>query len=158
MFQLAFQDVPTLAGGKMGVMGVRGLWDSADARSGRESPAIDPWKAVFGRNVPTCVPTCSNFDLGVNTVLSSFIFARFWAKSEILLSLCQKIVQIRGVPTVPTFLYSGNFWQNYFFSLVTGGRQSWNLEHFPHTDTSIGPIAPSTARGAARCAPIAASR
>lgn len=155
MFQLAFQLVPRLTRRMAGRMGFQSLLVRSDARSGPRSPRGGHLAGILGGNVPTCVPTCSNFDSRRQYGTLGSKFCTFFNRGEILPDFCRKKVQSRGVPTVPTFASSGNSEEKLFFSIVSGSRTSWNLEHFRRCGHSGGHRVPNSTRAAPTRAPSA---
>lgn len=151
MFQLAFQLVPRLTVSMAGRMAFQRLLARSDARSGPRSPSRGLWAVILGGNVPTCVPTCSNFEFRRQYGTSGSKSCTFFNQWEILPDFCRNKVQSRGVPTVPTFASSGNSERNLFFSIVSGSSTSWNLEHFCRAGRHGCHKVPNSARSAPTC-------
>lgn len=129
VFQLAFQLVPRFLGvddawWRRSLLPVR-----LDAGSGRKSPSRGPGTAILRRNVPTCVPTCSNSDLGVSTVPSDQKFWRFFGLEKLRVESTQKKFNLVMFQLFQLLLQR-KVYNNVSLFILWGGRTSWNLEHF----------------------------
>ena len=138
--------VPTCSKIGAGRMGVQCLLTSSDGDSGLRSPLLGRSKAALGGNVPTCVPTCSNIGFRRQYGTSGSNPFTFFMQIQNHVIFWPKKVQSRGVPTVPTFASSGNYDKNIFFSLLSGGSRSWNLEHSSSCGPHVWPDVPYAAQ------------
>ena len=77
MFQLVFQDVPSFRAVFAPKMAVTGRMDMLLATLPGNAASLGRMDVILERIVPTSVPTCSNFDLGVSTVRQFAVFSRF---------------------------------------------------------------------------------
>ena len=131
--------VPTCSKIEAGRTAVQHLLAGPDGASGVRSPPGGLSEPVLGGNVPTCVPTCSNIGFRRQYGTSESNPGIFFMEIQNPAIFRLKKVQSRGVPTVPTFASSGNSDKNLFFSLLSGGSRSWNLEHFSPDGPTVWP-------------------